>query len=269
MYRFVPNHSLRLSYGHAYRPPSFIENYIDIGMMMAIELAPDFVYAFPVSTIGSSELDEEVVDSFELAYSGKLGPRATLEAAVFYTRKEDTIDLYTQTTYGPGDPPPNWPGPPDQVPPLPKTFGFHNIGRVENRGVEMALKFNPVTQVELSATYTWQDEPDVEDGDADFVVNVPSEHQFSATIRADLDRWFGSLGAYYVDEAFWADVLDARFWGTTDSYTLLDVLVGCTLVNDRYVLSLKGTNLLDRRVQQHIFGDIIGRKISAEFRARL
>jgi hypothetical protein len=35
------------------------------------------------------------------------------------------------------------------------------------------------------------------------------------------------------------------------------------------VVSVKGTNLFDARVQQHVFGDIITRKVLGEVRVRL
>lgn len=77
----------------------------------------------------------------------------------------------------------------------------------------------------------------------------------------------GSTSVTYTGTAFWADVLDSRFWGWTPAYTLVDAAVRCA-VTPRTEFVLSGTNLLDRQVRQHVFGDTIGRKISIEWRQR-
>ena len=74
-------------------------------------------------------------------------------------------------------------------------------------------------------------------------------------------------GAGYVDEAVWTDVLDARFWGATESYTLVDALLGVKLHGGRYSFAVRATNLTDEQAKQHVFGDIIGRRVTAEIRA--
>lgn len=61
-------------------------------------------------------------------------------------------------------------------------------------------------------------------------------------------------------------MLDSRFWGTTDDYTMLNVSVGFRFLDDRMTLAVIGNNVTDERVQQHIFGDIISRKITGQLR---
>ncbi len=72
----------------------------------------------------------------------------------------------------------------------------------------------------------------------------------------------------YSDSAFWQDVLDARYSGSTDSYTLINGSVGVKW-NDRFTTSLKGVNLANDEVQQHVFGDVIKRQIVAELRVNV
>ena len=43
----------------------------------------------------------------------------------------------------------------------------------------------------------------------------PPRNQGSVLANVRQSRWFASGGATYTDKAFWADVLDSRFWGTT------------------------------------------------------
>jgi hypothetical protein len=62
-------------------------------------------------------------------------------------------------------------------------------------------------------------------------------------------------------------VLDARYAGTTDSFTQVNTTVGVRFgERDRYTLSLKVVNLFNQEIQQHIFGDIFKRQATAELR---
>ncbi len=61
-------------------------------------------------------------------------------------------------------------------------------------------------------------------------------------------------------------MLDSRFWGTTDSFTIANLSVGARFNNDKVAVSLIGTNLFDEEFQAHIFGDIIPQKITGEIR---
>jgi hypothetical protein len=61
-------------------------------------------------------------------------------------------------------------------------------------------------------------------------------------------------------------VLDARFAGTTDAFTLVNGGFGVRWFGEKVVTSIKVTNLADQEVQQHIFGDIMRRQIVGEAR---
>jgi outer membrane receptor for ferric coprogen and ferric-rhodotorulic acid len=155
------------------------------------------------------------------------------------------------------------------VPPstMPKTYTYRNIGKVIDKGFELSGDVLLDEGVMLTGTYSYQAEPEVSDNDPvqPLIVNVPPENQFSLYLNTARGRWFGSFGVTYTGEAFWSDVLDSRFWGTTSSYALVNGSAGVKLGGDRYLLSVRATNLGDKKVQQHVFGDIIGRKVTAEF----
>ena len=70
----------------------------------------------------------------------------------------------------------------------------------------------------------------------------------------------------YSGDAFWQDVLDARYHGTTDAYTMINGGFGVKWINDRITTSIKGTNLGNQKIQQHVFGDIVKRQIVGELR---
>jgi hypothetical protein len=65
----------------------------------------------------------------------------------------------------------------------------------------------------------------------------------------------------YSDSAYWQDVLDARFAGTTDAFTLVNGGFGVRWLGDRLVTSVKVSNLANAEVQQHIFGDVLRRQV--------
>ncbi|HET7711151.1 MAG TPA: hypothetical protein VFL80_04415 [Thermoanaerobaculia bacterium] len=59
--------------------------------------------------------------------------------------------------------------------------------------------------------------------------------------------------------------LDARYWGPTDSFTTINASAGF-LLSDRTTITVTGTNLANASIQQHVFGDIIARKITGQIR---
>ena len=63
-------------------------------------------------------------------------------------------------------------------------------------------------------------------------------------------------------------MLDARFYGTTDSYTMLNAGAGRRWNGGKFITSISVTNILNQEIQQHIFGDIIKRQVLAEVRVR-
>ena len=79
------------------------------------------------------------------------------------------------------------------------------------------------------------------------------------------DRFFGNVALIYSDSAFWQDVLDARYAGTTEAYTMINGGIGYR-VSDRFTASIKAINLANDEVQQHVFGDVMKRQIMAELR---
>ena len=77
------------------------------------------------------------------------------------------------------------------------------------------------------------------------------------------------LSINHSSEAFWQDVLDARFHGTTDAYTMVNVTAGFKFSGGRYSAALKITNLINEEVQQHIFGDVLKRQVIVELKMSL
>jgi len=280
----VPDQAIRVSYNRAFRAPSAINNDIDLTITEPLPfaavnpaLAPFGVFFVPIRVVGNQDLQEERLDAFEVGYTGIFG-RATVSAAWYLNKFKDQI-LFTQVgTYGISPPPPGFPA---QVGPFPgallwagifqsgirfpSEYTYRNFGSMTQKGLELGVDTAVNDRVNAYANYSWQGEPDPSFALSE--LNIPAEHRVNAGFNFNVSRFLGSLGVSYVDESFWQDVLDARYHGTTDAYTLVNASAGIRFGSrNRAQLMLKGTNLTNEDIQQHIFGDIIKRQIMAELR---
>ena len=100
-------------------------------------------------------------------------------------------------------------------------------------------------------------------------INQPPRNRFNVGLGYDVPRGFGNISLNYVDSAFWQDVLDADYHGTTPAYTMVNLSAGLRFVNGRYTTQLKVTNLFNQQIQEHIFGDVIRRAVVVELRVNL
>ena len=56
--------------------------------------------------------------------------------------------------------------------------------------------------------------------------------------------------------------------GTTDAFTMVNATIGLRLFDGRATLSIIGQNIFDEKLQQHLFGDIISRKVTGQLQFR-
>ena len=97
-------------------------------------------------------------------------------------------------------------------------------------------------------------------------LNLPAKNRFNVGANFTYGRFLGNLTVTYTDGAFWQDVLDDPYHGTTESYTLVNGGFGVQWADDKVTTSIKVINLANSDVQQHVFGDIIKRQIVGEVR---
>jgi outer membrane receptor protein involved in Fe transport len=297
------NHAFRVSYNKAFRSPSLINNFLDTTIINQLDLAqlnplfaglPGRAFAFPVRATGNEGLREESNQSYEVAYTGVINNRATVSAAVYFTKSEDEI-FFTQTgRYRALAPPPNWlqafsPGgapilpvtsilgileviPPACASPiadcttggLPSSFSYLNLGEVKNKGFELGIDGAVSEGLNVFANYSYQAEPE-----PDFAlseINLPPTNRFNAGFNFSQGHFLGNASVSFVDDAFFQDVLDARFAGPTQSYTQVNGAFGVKWLRDRLTTTIKVINLLDEDIQSHVFGDILKRQIIGELR---
>ncbi|MGZ8853824.1 MAG: TonB-dependent receptor domain-containing protein, partial [Thermoanaerobaculia bacterium] len=211
--------------------------------------------------------------AYEIGYVSTLPGRVDLSASVYRNKTHDFIDFYPASFYTSSNPPARWPLPPQflDVPPLrnalPSSFSYRNVGKIINQGVELAVNARPSGQWSWFANYSYQADPQVKGIPAE-EINVPPTNRANAGASWDGGTFFLNASVNYQDEAIWRDVLDARYWGPTDSFTSMNAGAGVR-VNESITISLTGTNVTNEKIQQHVFGDIISRKVTAQIRFRL
>lgn len=279
-FKLTDNHTLRASYSQAYRSPSLIENYLETTIYTPVPMPfnPNFILV--TRAVGNPDLDREKIQAVEVGYAGVWGRYVDVSLAVYQNESTDFVDFYPNQFYSDSDPPPGWPFPPGfgTVPPgrLPKTYSYRNIGTSEDQGVEFGLGFTLPAGFSARANYTYQKESDVTEDKYDpttnplgYLPNLAPENKYFVEVgfnNARKDGFFGALSYQHSDEAFFADVLNEPYWGSTEAYDTINASAGWKFAQDKYRVTVKGTNLSDEQVQQHIFGDIIGRRVFAEVR---
>jgi outer membrane receptor protein involved in Fe transport len=272
-----------VSYNKAYRAPSHVNNYLDTSIINQLDLGAfnpalaGQVYNFPVAAVGNEDLEEESLNAYEVGYSGVVRNRATVSVAFYVNDTKNSI-FFTQTgSYRAANPPPNWPLPPFALEViyalgrfgpgngLPSEFSYENFGKVRQKGVELGVDSPITAETSAYVNYSYQPTPEPTGFDIS-ELNLPSRHRFNAGVGYNGARIVGNFGVSYASEAFWQDVLDSRYHGPTEPYTLVNATIGYKWRGDRLVTSLKITNLANQEVLQHIFGDITRRQVVGELR---
>lgn len=285
----TPDHNFRLSYNKAFRAPSLVENYLNTAIVNGLDLGavlgpvlgvqlPSIPYFFPSLALGNPLLQEERLTAYEVGYVGSLaGGKSTVTLAVYRNELEGATDFFQSASYDPTNPPLGWaPFPLNVLLPqpvldaalvglnLPSVFTYRNVGERVDEGVEVSFDYRPSPAWHWNINYSYQGEPEVTGISLD-ETNQSPEHRLNAGLAYSTDTWYFDANFNYVDEAYWTDVLDSRFWGTTDDYSIVNLGVGYH-INDSVTVSVMGNNIFDEEAQQHIFGDIISRKVSAQVR---
>ena len=276
--------TFRVSFSRAFRSPSFINSHIDTTVLNEVNLgalSPLLArFVFPIHAVGNPDLKQETLTAYEVGYTGIVGNRATVSAAVYWNTTEDGIYFTPTSFYTPAAPPPTWP---PQVPPqalgvlaalnppvlLPSQFTYLNMGRIKDKGLELGLDAALNRYVNVFTNYSFQAKPTAEElppGTTINDINWPAKNRFNAGFDFSYSRFLGNMAVSYTGEAYWQDVLDARYAGTTEAYTLINAGFGVRWAGDRIVTSIKITNLANQEVLQHIFGDVIKRQVVGEAR---
>ena len=150
---------------------------------------------------------------------------------------------------------------------LPSSFTYENFGKVRQKGLELGVDSDITGGFTGFVNYSYQPTPEPSGFDIS-ELNLPSKHRFNIGTNYSGGRWLGNLSVSYASDAYWQDVLDSRYHGYTDAFTLVNGTLGYRLT-DNFTTTLKVINLFDQEIQQHIFGDIMRRQVVLELRMRV
>jgi outer membrane receptor protein involved in Fe transport len=293
VFKVLPDQSVRASFNRAFRSPSTIHNFLDIAIVAPADLRPLgiptpfplVVHAvgseIPINGVPQTALQEESLTAYELAYTGTFLSRTTIGAAFYVNDLNDNLNFVqlpnNTDPYTAANPPPGWPLPPVTLTLLaargiflPRTgFAYKNLGPLRQKGIELSVDHRLRRGISLSVNYSYQAKPTVLDDPNPFPaaeLSLPPSNRFNIGVNADDRRFLGSVSVNYSDNAFWSDVLSSPYFGYTDAYTMLNGSFGVKWSGAKITTLVKGTNLLNKDIQQHIFGDIIKRSVVAEVR---
>jgi hypothetical protein len=235
----------------------------------------------PINGKAQTELTEESLTAYEVAYSGTVNGQTTLGLA-FYVNDLDNSINFSQLPnnldpYTAANPPPGWPLPSAVLSQigaagifLPRTaFTYLNLGPLREKGVELSVDHRVNEELTTFANYSWQAEPEVLDAATPYPaveLALPPTNRFNAGFNLDCPRILASASVNYSDKAFWSDVLTSPYHGFTDRYTLVNGSFGVRWAGARVTTLVKVNNLLNRDIQQHVFGDLVTRSIIGEVR---
>jgi outer membrane receptor protein involved in Fe transport len=265
------------------------------------------VYNFPVRAVGSNiglpqagvpaqDLVEQSITAYEIGYTGVVKQRATVSVAFFVNETKDDIFFTQVASYRAQNPPPGWPPfppippalgpiileglycPPGSTPTpqrpcpfgvgngLPAAFSYRNLGKVRQKGLELGIDGAINKELSAFANYSYQPDPEAI-GFPQSEINLPPNNRFNVGLNYGGERYLGNVAISYQDEAYWQDVLDNRYAGTTDAFTLVNGSFGVKWGSKRNIVTmLKVTNLLNDEIQQHIFGDVSKLQMVGELR---
>jgi iron complex outermembrane receptor protein len=271
IYKPTANQSVRASFNRAFRAPSLIDNHVNTAIVTAVTLPGVGQFPFPTLASGNPDLKQETLTAYEIGYTGLVRKRATVTASVYWNTTDDAIYFTPVAAYSAAAPPPGWPLPAAFVPPgvLVSQATYLNIGSVKDKGVELGVESAVNRYVNVFSNYSYQWMPTLGDprpGTSITDINWPAKHRVNAGFDVSYGRFLGNLSVNHTSSAYWQDVLDLRFAGTTAPYTLVDGTFGVRWMGNRVVTSVKATNLANENVMQHIFGDVLKRQVVGEVR---
>jgi outer membrane receptor protein involved in Fe transport len=303
VFRVADDHSLRVSFNRAFRSPSVINNFLDIAIVNPVDLSglapllppplqPLVAQPFqlvvmavgsrlPIGTTPQVDLKEESINAYEIAYTGSLRGGTTLGAAFYVNDRDENINFVQLPNnldpYTAANPPPGWPLPPAVLSLLaargiflPRTaFTYLNLGPVREKGIELSLDQRINSEWTAFANYSYQADPTVIDSDTPYPASelaLPPNNRFNLGFNMSTRRLLASGTVNYTDRAFWSDVLSSPYHGFTDAYTLVNGSFGVKFPATKMTALVKVNNILNKDIQQHVFGDIIKRSVVGELR---
>jgi outer membrane receptor protein involved in Fe transport len=262
-------------------------------------LVPGQPVPLVVHAVGNQDLEPEALTAVEVAYTASLNGRTTVGVAWYQNDTHDNINFSTisPSVSNPGGIAPFDPTSPTyvytaanaaetgipgplyatllalRVPgfPLPRTVSTYlNLSGIRQRGLELSVDHRISDTYSVSVNYSLQGNPSflaVRNGEIGYPAEeagVPARHRANAAFNWHTRRLIGSTTVNTASRAFWSDVLGTPYAGFSDAYTMINGYFGYRWLDGRVTTAVRGTNLANRDIQQHVFGDILKRTLTAE-----
>ena len=213
-----------------------INNFLDVTVVEPLNLgafSPALagrIYPLPIQSVGNPDLNEEKVDAYEIGYTGVVAGRATLSAA-FYVNKMKNDIFFTELTDAAldGDQPAAGLAAAaggDRARARRQLPGAVHLSELRQDDAEgprarRRQRAQPLRQP-VRRTTRGRESRSPTDFDVS-ELNLPAENRFNVGVSFNYQRVLGErLASTTPDDAFWQDVLDARYHGTTEAYTLVN-----------------------------------------------
>lgn len=228
VYRVAGGTVLRASVGTAFRNPT------------AYNLYRTWQSSSGTTYLSNAELKPENLTSWEVGLRQRAGNRVQFEATYYENRIENLIYLQKDLSLDPAG----------------KTQIYRNAGRARTRGVELSVRQQALSWLQLRETYSFTDAVITENeaipaSVGKRVTNVP-RHQAAGVLSAVRGRFSGSLTARYVSRAFGSDTNTDVTTGVPSSFDPFFEMSasGGFRVSKNLSFTAGTENLLDRRYFQ-------------------
>ncbi|MCU0642953.1 MAG: TonB-dependent receptor [bacterium] len=248
MFAPMKGHHFRLSYGTAFRSPSFIESYLyensDISKLISPQIPAN---TFVVKARGNPELLPEKITSYEIGYQAALGPRLRAKVDLFYNNLWDFISFKTIKIQDVSQ----LLGYPAGSVIVPTEKSYTNAGKSNAIGGEVGLDFLPAKWLSGSINYSYQDltweedDPATPENEKGTEVKFSPRHKVNGYLRfAFTNGLSANLMAHYVSET---EKNETWAFGKVDPYTLINIRLGYRFLNGSAEIALAVFNLLDKK----------------------
>jgi len=250
-YLLTQRHTFRISAGKAFRNPTFIESYLLTSPKLNLsELNPRLPeIPFTWEALGNPALNPERITTYELSYQTILKDRISSKFNLFFNRLDELIEFGAVETL-PADF--FFPGSPGGV--IPSMTSFYNRGKSESIGGEVDMTFYVTKWLSGFANYSYQQLTDIQTSER---IKSAPEHKLNGGLCLKCkNRISTNVAAHYVSQTEWNGV-------KVDAYTLVNVKVAYSMMEEGAEISLSAFNLLNQKHREHPWGDEIGRRITA------
>jgi iron complex outermembrane receptor protein len=241
-------HYFRLSYGTAFRSPSFIESYLyensDISAMISPLLPQNTII---VHARGNPNLLPEKITSYEIGYQALLSSRFRAKLDLFYNNLWDFISFKTIALQDVSA----ILGYPTGSVVVPSIKSYTNAGKSKAIGGEIGFDFLVTRWLMASVNYSYQDltweedDPITQENEKGQPVQFSPRDKINSGLRFSFNNGLSAnIMVHYVGKT---EKNETWAYGKVDPYKLINVRLGYRFPNRTTEIGLSVFNLFDKQ----------------------